>query len=254
MTGFVTLRSAKYSLIIFLLAISFGLSAQTRQLHFDHLGTANGLSELSPNCILQDSRGFIWIGTEDGLNRYDGYNFKIFRNDVKDTTTIANNYIQDIAEDKNGNIWVATAGGGLNKLDRKTNRFHRYIHNKKNKNSIASDFVSKIVFDNSGKIWVGTQKNGLDLFNPQTGYWIHYLYTIHNPGSISDNQVTTVYKDSANNIWVGTTNGGLSLFDRRNNKFTNFGHLKNATGSEMITLWLATAFKALPVMPTIIYG
>lgn len=242
MTGFVTLRSPKYPLMIFLLAISFSISAQTRQLHFDHLGTTNGLSELSPNCILQDSRGFIWIGTEDGLNRYDGYKFKIFRNDVKDTATIANNYIQDIAEDKFGNIWVATVGGGLNKLDRKTNRFHRYIHDEKNKNSIASDFVRKIVFDDSGKIWVGTQKNGLDLFDTRTGYWIHYLHTIHDPGSISDNQITTVYKDSANNIWLGTTNGGLNLFDRKNNKFTIFKHLKNVTGS-LSGNWVTSIFE-----------
>ncbi len=182
MGRFRTMRSPKYSFTIFLLAISFGLLAQTRQLHFDHLGTANGLSELSPNCILQDSRGFIWIGTEDGLNRYDGYKFKIFRNDVKDTATIANNYIQDLAEDKNGNIWVATVGGGLNKLDRKTGRFHRYLYNEKNKNGISSNFVSKIVFDSSGKIWVGTQKNGLDLFDPRTTHWRHYLHNIHFPG------------------------------------------------------------------------
>src|SRR3569833_1294105 len=91
---------------ILFIAFPFFSFAQTAQLHFTHLGTANGLSELNPNSIIQDSRGFIWIATVDGLNRYDGYKFRVFRHDVKDTTTIANNYIQDIAEDREGNLWI----------------------------------------------------------------------------------------------------------------------------------------------------
>src|SRR6201995_5936471 len=112
----------------FFLLLSLFSFAQNRQLHFDHLGTAEGLSELEPNAILQDKRGFIWIATNDGLNRYDGYKFKIFRNDVKDTTSISNNYIQDIKEDVDGNIWIATVGGGLNKYDSRADRFYHYIH------------------------------------------------------------------------------------------------------------------------------
>ncbi|HEX4373821.1 MAG TPA: two-component regulator propeller domain-containing protein, partial [Puia sp.] len=152
-------KNVKYLFTVILLTVSACLFAQNQQLHFDHLGTENGLSELNPNCILQDSRGFIWIGTADGLNRYDGYKFKIFRNDIKDATTIGNNYIQDIIEDKSGNIWVATVGGGLNKYDRNANQFHRYLHNEKDKNSLSSDFISKIAFDGSGKIWVATQRS-----------------------------------------------------------------------------------------------
>src|SRR6195952_2013732 len=115
------MKELKYFFTIVLMGVFSCLFAQTQQLHFDHLGTADGLSELNPSCILQDTRGFIWIGTADGLNRYDGYKFKIFRNDVKDTTSLGGNFIQDIAEDKDGNIWAATIGGGLNKFDRKTN-------------------------------------------------------------------------------------------------------------------------------------
>ncbi|MDB4919053.1 two-component regulator propeller domain-containing protein [Mucilaginibacter sp.] len=224
-------RGLKYYFTIFLLAISSFLFAQNRQLHFEHLGTANGLSELNANCILQDSRGFIWIATNDGLNRYDGYKFKIFRNDVKDTTSIGNNYIQDIKEDKDGNIWIATVGGGLNKFDRKTNRFEHYIHNEKNSKSISSNFLSRIVIERSGKIWVATQQNGLNLFDPKTGSCLHYFNDKNNPKSISENQITTVYNDSQNNIWVGTVNRGLSLFDRKNNDFINFKHLENDKGS-----------------------
>ena len=199
------LKLLKYCFTVILLAVTTCLFAQNQQLHFDHLGTAEGLSELNPNCILQDSRGFIWIGTADGLNRYDGYKFKIFRNDIKDNTTIGNNYVQDIIEDKSGNIWVATVGGGLDKFDRNTNRFHRYLHSSNDKNSISSNFISKISLEHSGKIWVGTQKNGLNLFDPKTGKSVHYLNS-SSPGSIADNGIMNVYVDRSDNIWVGTDN------------------------------------------------
>ncbi len=228
--GSVVARGLRYFLTIILLAVSACLFAQNQQLHFDHLGTENGLSELNPNCILQDSRGFIWIGTADGLNRYDGYKFKVFRNDAKDTTSIANNYIQDIIEDKDGNIWIATVGGGLNKFDRITNRFYRYRHNAKDKASISSDFISGVTIDRSGKIWVGTQKNGLNLFDPQTGKSVHFVNS-NNPKSISDNEIAKVYRDHNNNIWVGTVNSGLSLFDSKNNNFVNFKHIRGGKTS-----------------------
>lgn len=210
--------------VLSLLFFPYHTFAQNEQLHFDHLGNKSGLSDLNPTCILQDSRGFIWIGTDNGLNRYDGYRFKVFKNDLKDATSISNNYIKDIAEDKNGDIWVATVGGGLNKFNRKANRFYHYLHNAKNKNSLSDNFINKIAIDNSGKLWVATALDGLNLFDPTTGNSIHFLNEKNNPKSISDNDVITVFKDRDNNIWVGTFKNGLSLFNRTNNSFTNFKH------------------------------
>ena len=103
---FVTPKGLNYLFAVLLITVTSLVSAQNQQLHFTHIGTMNGLSQLNTNAILQDSRGFIWIGTADGLNRYDGYKFRIYRNDVKDTTSIGNNYIQDIAENsQDGNLW-----------------------------------------------------------------------------------------------------------------------------------------------------
>lgn len=215
---------------IILSIVTTCLFAQNQQLHFDHLGTAEGLSELNPNCLLQDSRGFVWIGTADGLNRYDGYKFKIFRNDVKDSTTIGGNYVQDILEDESGNIWVATVGGGLDRFDRNTNRFRRYLHNVKDKNSLSSNFISKIALDHSGKIWVGTQKSGLNLFDPKTGKSVHYLNS-NDPASLADNGIMTVYVDRNNNLWVGTDNQGLCLFNSKGNNFTTFKNQPGDPGS-----------------------
>ncbi|MGZ3810455.1 MAG: two-component regulator propeller domain-containing protein [Mucilaginibacter sp.] len=225
------MQKMKYFFVAILLAASTFSNAQNQQLHFDHLGTTEGLSELTPLCMLQDSKGFIWIGTEDGLNRYDGYKFKIFRNDVKDTTSIGSNYIQDIIEDKNGTIWIATAGGGLNRFDGKTNIFHHYRHNDKNKSSISSDFINKIVIDRSGKMWLGSQSAGLNLFDPATGKSVHYFHNDHDPKSLASNDIMAICRDQNSNIWVGTVNSGLSLFDRLSNNFIAFKHSESDNGS-----------------------
>jgi len=210
--------------VVLLIAVPFFSFAQSQQLHFTHLGTVNGLSELNPNSILQDSRGFIWVGTADGLNRYDGYKFRVFRNDVKDTTTIGNNYIQNIVEDRDGNLWIATVGGGLNKYDRRTNRFHRYQHDETNNNSVSSDFISKVAIDDYGKIWAATQHHGINVLDPKTGIFRHYRSDKNNPNSLSDDEIMTIYRDSHNNIWVGTVNDGLCMYDRKKAGFTSYKH------------------------------
>src|SRR5690349_6358088 len=136
--GLIKLGS-KCLLVVALATITSFAFGQGQQLHFSHIGTPSGLSNLNVNAILQDKRGFLWVGTADGLNRYDGYKFRVYRNDPKDSTTIGGSYIQDMAEDRDGNIWITTVGGGLNKFDRTANRFHRFRHDSKNINSIASD-------------------------------------------------------------------------------------------------------------------
>src|SRR3569833_2532148 len=95
-------------------AITSYAIGQGQQLHFSHIGSSNGLSILNVNCLLQDKRGFIWVGTADGLNRYDGYKIRVYRIDPIDSTTIGGSYIQSMAEDRDGNIWITTEGCGLN--------------------------------------------------------------------------------------------------------------------------------------------
>jgi len=218
-------RGLRFVLLFLFVAVPYFLFAQNQQLHFTHLGTSNGLSELNPSCILQDSRGFVWIGTADGLNRYDGYKFRVFRNDIKDTTTISNNYVQDIAEDKDGNLWVSTGDGGINRYDRKADRFHHYVHDDKNPNSLSSNYVSKLTVDGYGRVWAGTQHDGLSVFDTRTGIFRRYVHDKNNPKSLSDNSIATIYKDSQNNIWVGTVNEGLSVYDHKTGDFTSYKHV-----------------------------
>jgi len=211
-----------FVLIFFLFVTANGFS-QNQSLKFEHIGTSEGLSQINVFCIIQDSRGFIWIGTRDGLNRYDGYKFTIYNHSFQDDNTISNNQIADIIEDNAGNIWVATLSG-LNKFERKTGRFVRYLHNKNNINSISSNATNKLALDSFGNIWIATQKGGLDCLDPKTNSFRHFVHSESDPKSISDNNVTAVFEDSRHNLWVGTLSGGLNLFNRKNNSFSKYRH------------------------------
>src|SRR5258705_13783174 len=100
---------------ILLFAFAFPVFCNSQNLRFDHIGTQDGLSQMNVTCIIQEGRGFIWVGTDDGLNRYDGYQFVTYRFDPKDSLSLSNNLIADIIQDREGNLWVATRNG-LNKF------------------------------------------------------------------------------------------------------------------------------------------
>src|SRR5471030_2216435 len=120
----------RYVILLPFLAMPFLCFSQNQSLKFEHFGTREGLSQINVNCIIQDSRGFMWIGTRNGLNRYDGYKFITYRYDSKNSSSISNNMITDVAEDHDGNIW-ATTQSGLNMYNRNTGEFTRYMHDDK---------------------------------------------------------------------------------------------------------------------------
>lgn len=117
----------KFQIVILLILIPLLSFAQKKDLKFDHFNTIQGLSKSNVYCIFQDSRGFIWIGTRDGLNRYDGYKFTIYKNNPEDPNSLSNNNIRQIIEDKDGNLWIGTWGGGLNIFDRKKKYFQAIL-------------------------------------------------------------------------------------------------------------------------------
>ena len=136
---------------------------QSEDLRFDHITSKNGLSQNSVNCILQDDIGFLWFGTCDGLDRYDGYTFKVFRNDLDDTTTLTSNWIFSIYKDSSGTLWIGTMGGGLSKYNKETESFENFRHNDNDLNSISSNEILSIFEDHFKTLWVGTS-GGLDEF------------------------------------------------------------------------------------------
>jgi len=131
---------------------------------FETLSIKDGLSQGMINAIIQDQYGFMWFATNDGLNRFDGYNFSIFKNNVEDSNSIAGNFIRFLFEDSKGRIWIGTANNGLDLFDRETETFIHFKHNANNINSISSNSITSISEDKFGHIWVGTFK-GLNMLS-----------------------------------------------------------------------------------------
>lgn len=190
-----------------------------------------GLSQSNVLCILQDSRGFMWFGTREGLNKYDGYKFTVFKNDPGNKNSIAGNFITDILEDNAGNIWIATRGGGVSKFERLSHNFVNYVHNDKDANSISDDNITSIAADKQGNIWIGTEAGGADFLNVTSNKLIHYTHNEANPNSISDNFVRKIFIDSRNRVWIGTAKGGLNLFQVNSKNFTSYKHVEGDLSS-----------------------
>jgi signal transduction histidine kinase/ligand-binding sensor domain-containing protein/DNA-binding response OmpR family regulator len=210
-----------------LLVFSTVLCAQKQNLKFDHLDINGGLSQNHVLCIMQDRRGFMWFGTHDGLNKYDGYTFTVYRNDLLNEHSISNNYITALIEDTKGYMWIATSGGGLNRYDRDKNEFTHFKHDDNNPNSLSSDLITCIAEDHEGNFWIGTNDAGLNVLNTQTNKVTRFSNDKTNHNTLGDNFVKTVFEDYAHNIWIGTVGDGLNLFNRNNNSFTRYEHNPN---------------------------
>jgi signal transduction histidine kinase/CheY-like chemotaxis protein/ligand-binding sensor domain-containing protein len=191
---------------------------QAGNLKFEHIGTDAGLSQSNVTCILRDSRGFMWFGTREGLNKYDGYGFVVYKNAAEDSQSLSGNHVTSIVEDKTGDIWVSTAGGGLNRYDRSKDRFVHY------RERVPADLINALMLDDSGRIWIGSADRGAFVLDPATGKLISYTTDSRNANSLSDNDVSAILEDSHQRIWIGTSHGGLNLFDRRRHSFTRWQH------------------------------
>jgi ligand-binding sensor domain-containing protein/signal transduction histidine kinase len=190
---------------------------------FENLDQEDGLSQSSVNTILQDQQGFMWFGTQDGLNRYDGYEFKVFRPDLNDPNSLSDRWITKLFQDHAGFIWIGTRLGGLNKLDLLTNTFTQFKHNPADPKSISSNYITDILEDASGDLWIGTE-TGLDKFSPAGGTFTnyqHFLTNVGEPNSQTSVEVNALYQDGAGVIWLGTDNG-LESFDPANPLFRTY--------------------------------
>lgn len=208
------MNPCRYLYCFLLLVTGIPALAQRQNLKFNHLDINAGLSQNHVMCILQDSKGFMWIGTSDGLNKYDGYKFTLYKHDSRNQNGISGNYITDIKEDAEGMIWIATRGDGLNRYDRTKDQFTNYTNQPGNANSLSSDLLKSIAIDQSGKIWIGTEDRGLNVFDAKKNQFTWYLHE-----NDATNIVQNVFVDHENNIWAGTYGSGLYFFDRARNSF-----------------------------------
>jgi ligand-binding sensor domain-containing protein/signal transduction histidine kinase/DNA-binding response OmpR family regulator len=196
------------------------LTAQSPQLSFSHILNEQGLSNSTIEAIYQDKEGFIWFGTRDGLNRYDGQEITTFKNDPADSTTLSDSYIRAIYEDRENNLWVATING-LNRLDRERNSFSRYKHQPADPASLSANLVTSMTEDHDGNLWIGTFGGGIDLFDRGKGKFIPFRHHPSDKNSLGDDRVNCLYKDKSDNLWIGTESG-LGLFNKNTRSFTAF--------------------------------
>jgi ligand-binding sensor domain-containing protein len=191
-------------------------------LEFSGYDISDGLSSNVAYAILEDIRGFIWIGTQDGLNRFDGYDFAVYGVGTEGGNFISRSGINALLEDQDGYLWIGTEGGGLNCYDPETERFWYYFHDPDDPVSLSSNTITSLIEDTDGTVWVGTS-NGLNqmqktftnrtkdkYIKPISCKFIRF-YQNTDTSSLSSSRISCMYMDSYQHLWVGTENG-LNLF------------------------------------------
>jgi ligand-binding sensor domain-containing protein/two-component sensor histidine kinase len=198
--------------IALLILIVFTGNIFSQSSKFEHISIQHGLSHNTVHSIIQDSDGFIWFATEDGLNRYDGYNFKIFRNSRLDSSSLSDNFIWTLFEDSNGNIWVGTNNGGLNKYNSHTESFTRFMVNSESGGGVSNNSIRAIYEDKEGRLWIGTGGGGLNLFNK-----INETFSVYLP-QVKDN-ILDIDEDNFGNLLVATDGSGIIKLDKNSGEF-----------------------------------
>lgn len=203
------------------------LFAQTDRLNikFDNLSIKDGLSQSSPNCIFQDSRGLIWIGTEDGLNKFDGYTFTVYKPETNNPGSISNSRILSIAEDQAGNLWIGTNGGGLNLYNRNSNQFQHFQPGTPDEPAVAGSIIYCLLPLPNGELWIGTE-NGLSVFNQQLGKFTDPAREYPALQTWSSIIVRALETDRNSIVFAGT-NQGLYRFDTGQKQLEQFIHNPN---------------------------
>jgi signal transduction histidine kinase/ligand-binding sensor domain-containing protein/CheY-like chemotaxis protein len=191
-------------------------------MYFEHLTMRDGLSQSTVNSILQDSQGYLWLGTENGLDRYDGDSIREYRRERGNEHGLASDYIWSMAEDAQGDLWLATDGGGVARWDRRTEQFQPFRHDAHKPHTLASDAVRTLLIDARGRIWAGTLDQGLDVLDPSTGDVRHFRHRDEDPRSLAADAVCALFTDHSGRIWVGT-DGGLSRYEPASDDFVNYG-------------------------------
>ncbi|MBD0401320.1 hybrid sensor histidine kinase/response regulator transcription factor [Flammeovirga sp. EKP202] len=203
----------KYLLTLFITFLPIFSSGQSNN-YFERITSNNGLSQNDVLCILQDQKGFLWFGTNDGLNRYDGYSFKRYGINPNSDISLNSNLIYKIAEDENEKLWIGTTGQGLNVFDQKKNKISSITtKDKRHQGYLSSDYIKELLIEED-TVWVGT-RNGLDkiVFNLHTGKASIVNVLINK--SKDNLEVNSIVKDSNGSFYIGTTKG-LFLINRKN--------------------------------------
>lgn len=213
-----------FYLLLFLI-LTYQITAQSR-VQFENIGVQDGLSTIHVNQIIQDKKQFIWIATANGLNRFDGIDFKVFRAEEENPHAVSGNNIRCIMEDSRGYIWVGTLNTGLNRYDYETGKFTHYLFNENDETTISNNEILSIFEDSQGRLWVGTEY-GLNLFDYETETFTRFIPNPDDEKALSAGAVLTIAEDERGWIWVGMWKGSLNLaIPTDNPKKFEFKHIK----------------------------
>lgn len=188
--------------------------SQPDRIYFDHITTEEGLSQNDVNCILQDSKGFMWFGTNDGLNRYDGYEFTVFKPDPANPNSICSNLILSLEEDPLGRIWIGTAGSGLTCFDPATQQFHHVVQLSDEVERVGQYHILDLMLDNKGFLWMATigglQVLEVNVSNKEDGLFRN-RGNILLPPNLATEYIESVFQDEDHAIWIGSRQGLFRL-------------------------------------------
>ncbi|MEO0573988.1 MAG: two-component regulator propeller domain-containing protein [Pseudomonadota bacterium] len=245
--------------------------AANQPMLFSRLSVDNGLSQSNVLAIVQDSEGMMWFGTEDGLNRYDGYNFEHFKRERGNSQALSNDFIFDVALGRDGALWLATNGGGLARLDRATG----HVENMTQSANGTSSIIRRLIVDDAGRVWMATRNGGLDRFDPatrtfeniqieragephgklfsllidrkgllwvggdhgltaidtQTGQQVAFEHSADTTDSLQKGSVRAIAQSSDGALWIGTYGGGLSKLLPGSKRFERFASDANNTAT-----------------------
>ncbi|OGU65982.1 MAG: hypothetical protein A2X62_08200 [Stygiobacter sp. GWC2_38_9] len=220
------MRILRFTLVILLFPVL--LLSQTAS---EFLTIDQGLSQNYIYSICQDKKGFLWIGTKDGLNRYDGYEFICYRHNPADSTSLSENNVSIVFEDSHQRLWIGTNGGGLNLYDRAKESFVQ-ITSSADTTTLSSNCITCIFESSDGFLWVGTTDGGLNKLNPITFTVQRFIHQASNSNSVSSNYIHAISESDDGLLWIATAQGGLNCY---NTKSKSFSHIlpKDKDGIEL---------------------
>ncbi len=251
----IIIRQQRFIPVFVFILLSLTVHSQNDTLFFWHHDMHERMTNNNISGIAQDSLGYMWYSTHEGLNKYDGYGFKPYLHDPRNNNSLSSDDITCMITGSDGIIWIGTAGKGLNKYDTYSGKWTLFEHHPNDLNSLSQDSITCIYSDSSGLIWIGTASHGLDAFNPQTKSFKHFNCFETADHSISDNHITCLASSQKNILWIGTRHGGINKFEFSGNKVSS---LKTITAKQSgissndvreiyadassKKIWIATAF------------
>ncbi|PLX31344.1 MAG: hypothetical protein C0600_06010 [Ignavibacteria bacterium] len=224
---------------------------------FDHWKVEDGLSQGTVLSVLQDSRGYLWLGTHDGLNKFDGYGFRIFRKDSDDPYSLNENIITALAEDRDGNIWIGTGGGGVNILDPRNERMVRLLSRINVQYSRSGGVINALCVDNAGTLWIGTDGDGLIGFSPVDSSLRVFRHNALSDMGIGGDFITDIAVADDDHLWIAVRGVGVELLDITDGRCRHFLRDEHSVNSSLrnglihlavqdtTRLWIATSHAGL---------